>query len=235
MSRFFIQFGKPSKGPYSSLGEGGTFEGFPNCSLYRHDPTTDHAILMQSASRTGWSTLRNLTSYQWFVFFIACAAWDLDCMDQQLFNVARVKAMEELLPRPNADDSRIKAFIIERGVEAGDPAVEAEISRDFKADVKEYAGYATSIFLFGWAIGGIGFGILGDRIGRVKTLSLTILTYSLFTGLSAFSVSFTDFAIYRFLMALGVGESSQLRSPCWRKACPTMRAPSLSLSCRHHR
>ena len=37
---------------------------------------------------------------------------------------------------------------------------------------------ATSIFLVGWAIGGIGFGIMGDRLGRVRTLMLTILLYS---------------------------------------------------------
>ena len=34
-----------------------------------------------------------LTGYQWFVFVVACLAWDLDCMDQQLFNVARRPAM----------------------------------------------------------------------------------------------------------------------------------------------
>src|SRR5262245_10744619 len=43
----------------------------------------------------------------------------------------------------------------------------------------EYGGYATAIFLVGWAIGGIAFGILGDRIGRAKTMLLTILFYSL--------------------------------------------------------
>lgn len=71
--------------------------------------------------------------------------------------------------------------------------------------VAEYGGYATAIFLVGWAIGGIGFGILGDRIGRAKTMVLTILVYSLFTGLSALSQDFLQFAFYRFLTGLGVG------------------------------
>jgi MFS family permease len=71
--------------------------------------------------------------------------------------------------------------------------------------VAEYGGYATAIFLVGWAIGGIGFGILGDRLGRAKTMILTILAYSLFTGLSALSRGFWDFALYRFLTGLGVG------------------------------
>ncbi len=68
-----------------------------------------------------------------------------------------------------------------------------------------YGNYVTSIFIAGWAFGGIFFGVLGDRIGRVKTMMLTILVYSLFTGLSAFSTSVYDFALYRFLTGLGVG------------------------------
>ena len=40
------------------------------------------------------------------------------------------------------------------------------------------------IFILGWASGGVFFGILGDRVGRAKTMIYTILCYSLFTGLS---------------------------------------------------
>ena len=65
--------------------------------------------------------------------------------------------------------------------------------------------YATSVFLIGWAIGGIGFGVLGDRLGRVKTLTATIGLYALFTGLSALSVGPWDFMLYRLLTGLGVG------------------------------
>jgi len=49
------------------------------------------------------------------------------------------------------------------------------------------------------------FGILGDRVGRVKTMTLSILFYSIFTGLSVFSTGVWDFAAYRFLTGLGVG------------------------------
>jgi len=73
------------------------------------------------------------------------------------------------------------------------------------ADVKAYGGYATSIFVAGWATGGLIFGSVGDRIGRAKTLTITVLLYSLFTGLSALSTSWLDFAIYRFITGLGVG------------------------------
>jgi MFS family permease len=72
-------------------------------------------------------------------------------------------------------------------------------------DVPLYSGYATAIFLIGWATGGLMFGVLGDRIGRAKTMMWTILIYSICTGLSALSVGFWDFAFYRFITGLGVG------------------------------
>lgn len=125
---------------------------------------------------TGWRTLTLLTRYHWFVFTVAALGWLADCMDQQLFNLARVSAVSELLKLPASD-----------------------------AQVKVWAGYSTSIFLIGWATGGIFFGVLGDRWGRVKTMLVTILTYSMFTGLSAISTSVWDFALYRFLTGLGVG------------------------------
>jgi MFS family permease len=76
---------------------------------------------------------------------------------------------------------------------------------DPSQSVAEYGGYATAIFLIGWALGGVAFGILGDRIGRAKTMVLTILVYSLFTGLSALSQNFWQFGLFRFLTGLGVG------------------------------
>lgn len=72
-------------------------------------------------------------------------------------------------------------------------------------DANEYGGYATAVFVAGWATGGLIFGALGDRIGRAKTLTLTVLMYSVFTGLSALSQGWIDFSIYRFVTGLGVG------------------------------
>jgi MFS family permease len=82
------------------------------------------------------------------------------------------------------------------------PAMRALVEKD---DVTAYSGYATTIFLVGWGTGGIIFGILGDLLGRAKSMIYTILLYSLFTGLSSLSVGFWDFAFYRFLTGLGVG------------------------------
>jgi MFS family permease len=114
-----------------------------------------------------------LNRYHWFVLIVAALGWLFDCLDQQLFLLARKPAMADLL-NPGQD-------------------------------VNEYGGYATAIFVLGWATGGLIFGSLGDRIGRAKTMVITILIYSACTGLSAFSQGFLDFAFYRFLTGLGVG------------------------------
>jgi MFS family permease len=114
-----------------------------------------------------------MKGHHWFVFAMASMAWLFDCLDQQLFLLARGSAMKSLLP--------------------------------LGTDLKLYGGYATTIFVAGWATGGLIFGAVGDRIGRARTLALTVLRYSLCTGLSAFSTGWLDFAIYRFITGLGVG------------------------------
>jgi MFS family permease len=127
--------------------------------------------------RTGWASLMDLSKYQWFVFAVAAVAWMADCMDQQLFNLARVMSLTDLLGGATAD----------------------------KAEITKWSGRSTSVFLLGWATGGLVFGMYGDRIGRVKTLTYTILLYSIFTGLSALSQGPYDYCAYRFLTGLGVG------------------------------
>ncbi|HJQ80387.1 MAG TPA: MFS transporter [Lacipirellulaceae bacterium] len=119
---------------------------------------------------------RELNGYQWFVLVVASLGWMLDCFDQQLFMMARQPAMAELLPEGST-----------------------------RAQINESASYAVSIFLMGWGIGGLIFGVMGDRLGRAKTMMITILMYSVFTGLSALSRGFWDFAVYRFLTGMGVG------------------------------
>lgn len=113
-----------------------------------------------------------MVRYHWFVLGVAALGWMFDCLDQQLFTLARMPAMKALVP-------------------GGDPV--------------KWGTYATSILLIGWATGGLLFGMLGDRIGRAKTMLITILIYSFGTGLSALSTSFWDFAVYRFITGLGVG------------------------------
>lgn len=118
---------------------------------------------------------RELNREHWFVLTMASLAWALDCFDQQIFNLARTPAIKELIP-------------------TGTPT-----------DITKWGGYTTSIFVAGWATGGLIFGPIGDRIGRARTLMITVLMYSICTGLSAFAHSVVDFAVYRFITGLGVG------------------------------
>ena len=68
-----------------------------------------------------------------------------------------------------------------------------------------YGGIIFSIFLIGWSIGGITFGILADRYGRTKILIATIIIYALFTGAAALSENWWELAAYRLITALGIG------------------------------
>src|SRR5262245_34809296 len=119
----------------------------PNRKMYPSDSAAYRTIapekkMGQTDSSTGWGSLRSLSGYQWFVFSVAAIAWMADCMDQQLFNLARKTAITDLT--------------------GGDP--NAKI-------VTEFASWSTSIFLVGWAVGGLIFGMFGDRLGRVRTLT----------------------------------------------------------------
>jgi MFS family permease len=72
-------------------------------------------------------------------------------------------------------------------------------------EVGRYSSIIQGGFLFGWALGGGFFGRIGDRLGRARTLGLTVLTYAAFTGLSALAHAWWHLLIFRFLAALGVG------------------------------
>src|SRR5438309_4709060 len=71
--------------------------------------------------------------------------------------------------------------------------------------VGRYASIIQGAFLLGWALGGGFFGRIGDRLGRARALSLTVLTYATFTGLSFCAQSWWHLFIFRFLAALGIG------------------------------
>ncbi len=117
-----------------------------------------------------------VTLYHWLVIAIASAGWLFDCMDQRIFNLSREPALREILG-PGTDN----------------------------AIIREWGGWATTAMMIGWATGGIIFGMMSDRLGRVKTMVATLLIYSGFTGLSGIAHSLPAFMIYRFLVGLGVG------------------------------
>ncbi|MBI1756590.1 MAG: MFS transporter [Fimbriimonas ginsengisoli] len=103
--------------------------------------------------------------------------WAFDGLDGFLYSLVAVPFVKELLG----------------GASAGMP------------EVAKKAALIQAVFLFGWALGGAFFGRIGDKIGRTHTLTLTILTYALFTGLSFFSQAWWHLMIFRFVAALGIG------------------------------
>ncbi|CAN5903038.1 MFS transporter [soil metagenome] len=125
-----------------------------------------------------------ITRYQWLVFVIASAGWVFDVFEGQLFAVFKTPALVELL---------------------GFTESELAASATAREAVDWHANAALALFLVGGAVGGLGFGILADRIGRVKTLALTILTYSAFSALTFFAQEVWHLHALRFLVALGVG------------------------------
>ncbi|WIX77477.1 MFS transporter [Amycolatopsis carbonis] len=67
------------------------------------------------------------------------------------------------------------------------------------------AGSLATITLIGAVVGGIAFGILSDRIGRVKVLTYSVIFFAVFTGLTAISTSYWEIAVFRFLAGVGIG------------------------------
>ncbi len=72
-------------------------------------------------------------------------------------------------------------------------------------DVKKYGDLFLGIFLLGGTIGGLGAGTLADRYGRRPIMMITILMYSIFSGLTYFATELWHVAALRFLVAMGVG------------------------------
>jgi MFS family permease len=130
---------------------------------------------MQIFRTTESAWYRQLTAYQWWVLLVATLGWLFDSMDQQLFVIARAPAIRDLAPGASPEQ------------------------------LTHYGAIATSILIVGWATGGMVFGVLGDRWGRARTMMLTILLYSLCTGLSGLATNWWSFALLRFLSGLGIG------------------------------
>jgi len=116
-----------------------------------------------------------ITSYQWLVLVIASLGWVFDVFEGQMYPASVNEVVNDLVEGATA------------------------------ATQDRYRNVGLGAFLAGGAVGGILFGALGDRIGRARTMSLTILVYSLFTCLTALAQEMWQVVALRFLVALGVG------------------------------
>src|SRR5690348_15921542 len=118
---------------------------------------------------------RLLNKYHWYVLFLAAFGWLFDTFDQHVFTLSKTDAINGLMTRT------------------------PEALRG------PYVGYSTALMIIGWATGGLIFGTIGDKLGRARTMALTVLLYALFTGLSALAQTWAQFALFRFITGLGIG------------------------------
>lgn len=117
-----------------------------------------------------------ISRYQWWILAAAFLGWMFDGMDTTLYLLTLRPMMTDLLG----------------------PAATA-------SDVAYYGGIIVAVFLVGWGLGGLLFGVVGDMIGRARTMMLTILVYAVFTGLVALSQSWWHVMVFRFITAIGIG------------------------------
>jgi SHS family sialic acid transporter-like MFS transporter len=94
--------------------------------------------------------------------------------------------------------------------------------------VGHWMGWVTAAFLFGAAAGGLLFGWLGDKIGRVRAMSVAILCYSVFTGLVCFAEQPWHLAALRFVAALGMGGEWSLGVALVMEVWPEKHRPLLA-------
>lgn len=138
--------------------------------------------------------LRDISPRQWKSGIAAWLGWMFDGLELHLYTLVATPLVVTLLGVAGASDPQ----------------------------VKEKSAYIQAAFLIGWAVGGAFFGRLGDILGRSRALSLTVLTYALCTGLCAFSQTWWQLMIFRFIAALGIGGEwavgASLLAETWPKA-----------------
>src|SRR4051812_42780930 len=120
--------------------------------------------------------LRDLSPQQWKSGLAAWLGWLFDGLDMHLYTLVATPFVAVLLNTTRTADA-----------------------------VGYYSSWIQAAFLIGWALGGGFFGVIGDRLGRTRTLMLTILTYAAFTGLSYFAQTWWQLLLFRFAAALGIG------------------------------
>jgi MFS family permease len=142
------------------------------------------AEIQSGAAAPQGARIRDITGYQWLVLFIAWAGWSLDITDFTLYGLVLRQALTELL--------------------GGNPTL---------AQIGSVGGLVTTVGLLGWAVGGFVFGIIADYLGRVRTLALSILIYSVFTCLQGIAQEAWQLGVFRFIAGLGTGAELMIAIP----------------------
>src|SRR4051812_43012094 len=135
----------------------------------------------QSPPNQKW--YRGVTGYEWLVLIVASLGWIFDAFEGQLYNITRGEMLPDLIRTAN-------------------PGLDAAAVTTI---VREWSDKFLGIFLIGGTVGGWLFSSLADKWGRKPVMALTILCYSIFSGLTAGATELWHVGILRFLVAMGVG------------------------------
>ncbi len=129
-------------------------------------------------SVTSPPAISKLTPNQIRSFWAAWAGWALDGMDSFIYALVLLPSLRELLPESGLADTA--------------------------ANIGFYGGLLFALFLIGWGLSFL-WGPIADRFGRVRTLMLTVLCYSVFTFAGALSTSVWELGLFRLLAGIGIG------------------------------
>lgn len=121
-----------------------------------------------------------ITRYQWTVLFAAWLGWGFDVFDSLLFNYVAPNCIPTLLHLPLGSGAAREASIF-------------------------WTGVITSLLLLGWAAGGLIFGKVCDRFGRMRTLMFTMAIYAFGTAACAFAPNLWSLIAFRLIASLGIG------------------------------
>jgi SHS family sialic acid transporter-like MFS transporter len=139
---------------------------------------------------------------QWLVLGAAFLGWMFDGLEMGIFPLVARPALQSMM------------------MEAGGPMQDHFVGL--------WMGRITALFLIGAAIGGLVFGWIGDRLGRVRAMTLSILTYSLFTGACFFAQKPWELGALRFVAAFGMGGEWSLGVALVMEAWPSNKRPLLA-------
>ncbi|HYT62109.1 MAG TPA: MFS transporter [Haliangiales bacterium] len=143
---------------------------------------------------------KSVVGGQWLVLVAAFLGWMFDGLEMGIFPLVARPALQDMMPAAGG----------------GDPFVGL------------WMGRITALFLVGAACGGLTFGWLGDRLGRVRSMALSILTYSIFTGLCYFSREPWHLGALRFVAAFGMGGEWSLGVALVMESWPPGKRPLLA-------
>lgn len=145
----------------------------------------------------GGTDLRRITRGQWLALAAALLGWMFDGFEQGVFGLVGHSALVDVLHLESLVQLTTNPFLPEW--------IHTSIREQVESSVGSWNSTIAASFLLGAAVGGWLFGWLGDQLGRVRAMALSVLTYAIFTGLCGIAQDPWQMVGLRFLASLGMG------------------------------